>query len=110
MKDARSKVEQPGAALATAAMVDRVLSTTGHAIHELVHLLSAMEDEGNSVKALRLKPQGGVKGEWLAVITVSTPEGGIVAFHSGAALPSTIEGLRNRLRNGSLKWKDDEYA
>ena len=39
-------------------------------------------------------------------------EGGTwkVCFHRDVDIPATVTGFGNRLRNGSLKWKDDDYA
>jgi len=106
----KTRVEVPGNAMATQALIDRVLTKTGHAVHELNHLGIGMEDEGWLLKAIRFAPQGSAAGEWLAVITVQSPEGPLVSFHGGSTFADCIEGLRNRLKNGSLKWKVDEYA
>jgi hypothetical protein len=35
-----------------------------------------------------------------------TPE---VGFHAATTLPDVLTGLGNRLRNGSFKWKADQY-
>ena len=34
----------------------------------------------------------------------------VVAFHRDTTLSAAISGVGNRLRNGSLKWRADEYA
>lgn len=34
----------------------------------------------------------------------------IVAFHDGSSMFEVLEGLVNRLRNKSLRWKKDKYA
>lgn len=33
-----------------------------------------------------------------------------VSFHRGTTVTEALTGLGNRLRNGSLKWRDDDYA
>lgn len=34
----------------------------------------------------------------------------VVAFHSGYTLGDAIRGVAGRLNNGSLRWREDEYA
>lgn len=34
----------------------------------------------------------------------------VVAFHREGTLSAAVAGVGNRLRNGSLKWRKDEYA
>lgn len=104
------KREVPGNVLATAAMTERILSKTGLAVHQAAYSLERMEHDGNTIKAIRFMAKGGATGEWLAVITAVGEGGAVVAFHSGEGLTQVIEGTMNRLNNGSLKWKADEYA
>jgi len=49
-------------------------------------------------------------GEYLMVIKGTDEAGGpIVAFHSSTSLADLFTGCANRLVNGSLKWRDDEF-
>lgn len=50
-------------------------------------------------------------GEFLCVIRGIDEEGkAVVAFHSAFALPALVRGVEGRLVNGTLKWRDDQYA
>ena len=50
-------------------------------------------------------------GELLAVVKGFDAEGTpCVAFHSAFGLGDLMRGVAGRLRNGTLKWKIDQYA
>lgn len=104
------KNEVPGNVLATVAMTERILTKTGHVVHMANHSIERLEEGGEHVKAIRLTSRGRAAGEWLAIVTLSTSEGEFVAFHSGDGFQQTLEGTCQRIINGSLKWKEDEYA
>lgn len=106
----QNNTEVPGSVLATAAMTQRILTKAGHAVHAASYRMETLEDEGVSVLRIAFKARGGPSGEWLAVIGAATHEGAKVAFHSADSFHGCVEGVCNRLMNGSLKWKDDEYA
>lgn len=102
--------EVPGNVLATAALTERILSKTGHSVHMAGHAMSNMEQNGLSILRISFKATGSVDGSWLAIISASSENGSVVAFHSGDSFPSTLQGVCSRIVNGSLKWKEDEYA
>lgn len=104
------KQEVPSNVVATAAMTERILSKTGFALHSTDHRLDSMIDEGIVIKQISLKASAGPRGEWLAVVTADTENGSIVAFHSSEGFTTVVEGVCNRLINGSLKWREDQYA
>lgn len=103
-------VEVPGNVLATAALTARLLERTGHRVHMAMLAMINYEEQGLKIVRITFKAPGDVNGEWLGIITAQSENGGVVAFHSGDGFVSTVEGLLNRLNNGSLKWKEDEYA
>jgi hypothetical protein len=50
-------------------------------------------------------------GEFLITIRSESDQGEpIVAFHGGNSLSDALAGLSERLRNGTLKWKIDQYG
>lgn len=104
------KAEVPGNVLATAAMTERILVKAGVSLHKAAYRLEELEDEGVAIKAIRFVARGGATGEWLGVITCETENGAVVAFHSGDGFVNVVEGLCNKVVNGSLKWREDEYA
>lgn len=100
----------PGNAMGSAALHQRMLMASGRKLQQLEHSLENVMDEGVRINRITFKCGGDVRGSWLAIVTAVTAEGPIVTFHSAEGIVSTIEGLSNKLRNGSLKWKEDEYA
>jgi hypothetical protein len=65
---------------------------------------------GIEIEAVKFRLANDPMIESLAVITGVGADGGpIVAFHSAIGFAELFVGLAARLRNGSLKWKVDEY-
>lgn len=100
----------PGNTMQSQADFDHMLYKIGVAISRLERWCSTDVPEGVYVKSIRLRAPQNPEGEWLAVVSISTENGGKVGFHSAEDLTAVLSGLSNRLRNGSIKWKDDEYA
>lgn len=102
--------EVPGNVLATAAMTERILQKTGYVVHQSGYRMEAMEEEGIEITRISFKARGGPSGEWLAVVTAATENGSVVAFYSADSYPAAVEGVANKLMNGSFKWKEDQYG
>ena len=102
--------EVPGNVIASRALTDRLLAKTGFAVHSIHQWFEAAQDHGIHLKALRFSTRDGPSGDWLCVVTVDTDEGPRVGFQSGSTFNDAIEGLKNRLLNGRMTWKEDEYA
>jgi hypothetical protein len=102
--------EIPGNTLASQALFDRQMIKIGVSVLTLQEQFIRLSDEGIEVKALRLAYRSGVSGELLGVLTASTESSELVAFQSGTDLAVVLTVLQSRLANGSLKWKEDEYA
>ena len=108
VKAARKGV--PGNSLASQALVQRVLLKTGIYVHKIEEAFQLLENHGVYVKALRFSLKDGADGDWMAVLTADTDDGPMVAFNTGATFGDCLSGLSARLDNGTLKWKEDEYA
>ena len=102
--------EVPGNVLATAASVERVMMKTARSLYMTDQRVSDDLPNRVNLRQLRIKAPAQIGGEWFAVVTAYLEDAPVVAFHSGSSFVSTIEGVCNRINNGSLKWKDDEYA
>lgn len=48
--------------------------------------------------------------ETLITVTMSDEDGDWVGFHKGIDPVAALRGCLNRCKNGSMKWKEDEYA
>jgi len=63
------------------------------------------------VTGLKLKLGNDTVVETLVILTGVWGDGTpVVAFHSAAPVSEAIAGAMRRLMNGTLKWKEDEYA
>lgn len=100
----------PGDAMQSALNYQRMVLKLGNKLIDLEVAVSKLHEDGVTVKMIKLKASPNPNGDWLAIVTASTENGEVVAFHSSDDLSSTITGVGAKLRNGSLKWKEDEYA
>jgi len=90
--------------------LDKQLIGYGTALVRGSNAIGTNAERGIFIKAFRLVLKDPDLDEWLVVITASTENGQIVAFHGGTSMIEAFTSALNRLVNGSLKWKEDEYA
>ena len=63
------------------------------------------------VTAWRIRAPRDENDDYMVVVTAIGVDGeALVGFHSGVSLAETIAGMCNRVRNGSMRWRPDEYA
>lgn len=106
----RRDKDVPGNTMESQRLFDEQLRNIGRSVLMLESGLKILEDSGIVVKALRFVHNGGSRGDILCVVTAHTETGGIVSFVSGVDLSATIRTMSNQIRNGSIKWKEDQYA
>ncbi len=76
-----------------------------------MYLAQCVEDPPGGerwLKEIRFKVRYGEEGDVLVVLKAEGSEGNQVAFHSGDRVDDVIIGVAARLRNGSLKWREDK--
>lgn len=76
-----------------------------------MYIAKAVEDPpGGEVwlKSVTLKVRYGAEGDVLAILKAESGEGKLIAFHSGDTVDEVWQGIANRLRNGSFKWREDK--
>ncbi len=103
-------LELPGNSIMSQAAMDRFVYNNGRAVLSIEHYAYTSFREGARMKALRFKCPDGPHGEWLCVATAQIDGVDLVCFTSGASFDDVLRNVGNRLANGSMKWKDDEYA
>lgn len=103
-------VEVPGNAYQSQVNYQAYRMKVGDAVLDMGRAMERLFEEDVRVKAVRFKGPAVAGGPWLAVVTIDTSEGGKVAFSEGDDFEVCVRTLSNRMRNGSIKWKDDEYA
>lgn len=110
MSNNNRDVEVSGNVIATQANLEREIAKAGNAVHTMAYLHNLHIQEGVYVRSLRFKAPSDGFGEWLGILSITRPEGNFVAFHRATSLPECVVGMVNRYRNGSLQWKEDDYA
>lgn len=106
-------VKQPtehGNALSAQAVFDREVTKLGLRVLEVEGFIGRSVKEKFVVRSIKFRSGAQPGSEWLAIITAYSPDGPVVAFHSGVGFAAVLAGLAARLQNGSLKWKVDEYG
>lgn len=100
----------PGNTLQSQAVFDREVQKTGSRVYDIDGWVDRSVKDRVVVRAIKFRA-GKVPGaEWMVIITAYSPDGPVVAFHAGDGFKDTLVGLAARLKNGSMKWKVDEYG
>ena len=110
MADKRRDLERPGNVLATQASVERHMLKLASAVYRADASYFENPPPGFQLKTIKFKSPPHAGGEWLAIVTAELEGAPSVAFHSGDSFPDCLRGLCSKLVNGSLRWKEDEYA
>lgn len=83
----------------------------GRAVQYLSFCLEGERDISVELSGLTIRAPKEEGGEILVVLRGLDEEGAaVVAFHSAFSLDEALVGVENRLANGSLKWRIDEWA
>ncbi len=108
---ARDKgTETRGNTIASQAAYDRYVYAHGVGVVTMEHLFHKHREAGLQVKALRFKAPGVTDGEWMVIVTATLDKKPVVAFVFGDGFPECLKSLAARWKNGSLKWKEDQYG
>ena len=104
------KVDVPGNAMESQLAFQRSCLRFAGKMYRFEHLVDEWSSDDIWLKSLSVRVPMHEGGEYL--ITMRTTKHGSeeVAFHAGSSLWETLEGMINRMSNGSLRWKSDEYA
>lgn len=101
--------EIPGNSIGTAQAHQKWLMKAGNALSMLSEGFERYDEETGVVHSIRFAAPGVERSEWLAIVSVESGDGRQVAFSSGEDFMSCLVTVANRWRNGSLKWRADEY-
>lgn len=100
----------PGNTVASQAEFDRHVYTYGQAMLSLGHIAHKYQQSGNAFRAIRFKAPQDIGGDWLAIVTVHLDGAPAVAFVFGDSLAACLVTVVNKIQNGSIRWKEDEYG
>lgn len=99
-----------GSARASAIAYQTQMMRLGEVLSSFEKRHEGFGDDEGFIKAIRFVPASPVRAENLLVITAFWDGADVVAFQRGFSLAECLQGFINRLGNGSIKWKEDEYA
>jgi len=100
----------PGNAMASQAAFDRGVHRLGLSWMHTTRQVVGLREDGLVIHRVTLKGVWGYNEELLVVLAADGPDGPVVAFHGVDDIQSLWTGLSNRIRNGKMKWRPDEYA
>lgn len=82
----------------------------GRAADEIGLALAGYRSLSVEVIGLSIRPPQGQGGDFLITVRGLSADGGrVVAFHGSPDFGDALRGLHNRLLNGSLKWREDQF-
>lgn len=83
----------------------------GRAIDDIGLAMQGKRDIAVDVTGFSVRGPTELRDEFLIVMRGIDHEGApVVAFHGSFHLDDAICGVQSRLRNGTLKWRPDEFA
>lgn len=84
------------------------IAKKGEVLLDLDDQVSDPRDDGVRYTELRVKLDIGEGEEVLGIMKREGPEGKQITFHYGQSIGVVLEGLVARLKNGTLKWREDK--
>lgn len=98
-----------GNTLAAQAAFDRELMRFAQVFYRADMILDRLFENDVVVKRIAVSMPGGEREGYMGVVTADVAGVPCVAFHGGTSLGDALKGLMERLENGSIKWKTDQY-
>lgn len=100
----------PGNAMGSVLAYQRALMRLGEKLNEYERTLESLFDDDIIVNSMSIRHPMDEGEEYLVTVRVVRGGESLVGFHAASTLSESLEGLLNRLRNKSMKWKADKYA
>jgi hypothetical protein len=83
----------------------------GRAVDDISLALTGYRSLTVDVVGISIRPPTVAGGDFLLTVRGTDEAGGpVVAFHGSPDLGEAFRGLDNRLLNGSLRWRPDQFA
>lgn len=101
--------EIPGNAAGSHAAYVRALVRVAEALLDFEQTAERLFEEDVHIRGMSIRMPDDDRPEYMAVVRVY--EGGVkkVGFHNAPSFSEVVVGVVNRLKNRSMKFKDDEY-
>jgi hypothetical protein len=82
----------------------------GLKVRDYDHQIERMFEDDILVQGLSIRHPQDEGEDYLVTVRMIRAGEWFVAFHAAGSFHELLEGLVNRMRNKSLKWKEDKYA
>lgn len=102
-------IDVPGNAVATRVAVERIYISAGQSVAWLDLMTEADPETSVQLMGVSVRMAEHPGGEHMFVVKGRYKGERVVAFHGDPSILAGLTGLGNRIRNGSLKWRPDEY-
>lgn len=106
----RRNSEVPGNAMASAALFAKEMVRAGESLYQMEYTLDTLFDKEVVVTSIRIRTPGLTQEGYLVVVNALVLGDAVVGFHGDTTFGKAVIGVIERLRNGTIKWKPDEYA
>lgn len=104
------KEDVPGDAVATARQVTEYWYKIGQGVGDIDRYLSIGHADQPELYELRIKCDAADDQGYLVVAKGLGEDGYVVAFHRGETVVEAVTGVAARLKNHTLKWREDVYG
>lgn len=107
---AQGKQKEQGSALKGAVAFQEELAQEALVIRRVDRWLGLQEEDDFRLTGLKLRAPIEYSGEYLVIISAYVQGQPMVGFSSGSTIMEALLVCSRRILNGSIKWKDDQYA
>lgn len=105
-----SNKELPGNSVASAALFTREMVALAEQLIRFSDKVDRLIESEASMGNLTLRPPRVPAGEWLCVCRLRSEGVWYVAFVSARSLSEVLRLVAAKWENGSLQWREDDYA
>ena len=105
----KKNTDVPGDSVGSHQAYVRQLVTSSEILLDFAGVLVCLDDREQYATGLTIRFPQADNPEYLAILRVETPLGKMVAFHAAPTFLETVTGLAQRMRNGTLRFKEDAY-
>lgn len=102
--------ELAGNSVGSAVLLAQECARLGEKVMLLEGCLTRLWEDGTYVHSITFRAPRVAGDEYLVVVRGNQDAAAVVAFSSGSTFAESVATLVNRMRNGSLEFKEDRYA
>jgi len=105
-----AREEDRGSSVGQARTYQAEMGKVGEALLQLDLAVRRYRKDGNELRDIRLKAPSEEEGEWFVVVRAVLEGDPFVGFHNAFSAGDALRGAINRILNGKMKWRSDDYG